>query len=222
MRKKHRKILCGIVCLIVAASVAYAIRQPLLRAMGAYLAPLGTVHADVVIIEGAATVETSAVHEAIALLKAGKVRKIILVVHKLPMEDAIFSLKGIYPRLVHEGLVGKGLDIKEFEILEVPVRDPVTLSEARYVLAHVAKGHYKSAVLMAKGFHMRRSLLVYRVIGKPLHIAVYPSPYYAGYRLESWWLKADGFRDFFSETFKLFYYVLWGYIPFSSLFATSL
>jgi uncharacterized SAM-binding protein YcdF (DUF218 family) len=106
--------------------------------------------------------------------------------------------------------------------MDVPVKDPVTLSEAVFVLSTQSKKGVRQAVLMAEGFHMRRSLLAYRSTGKTIDVKVFPSPYYAAYRPEAWWLTTDGCRDYASEALKFLYYVLQGHIPLRSLFTLNI
>lgn len=223
MKKKHKNKLFWALFLILLFAVLYWFRQPLLMGMGLYLAPSETAKADVVIIEGAKTIDAKAVREAIGILKAGQVKKIVLVIHDAPEGEEIFPLSGTaYPRMISRALIKEGLKTQDFEILRSPVDGPVTLKEAETVLARLSIEKHQSASLMAESFHMRRSLLAYRQAGKAMNIIISPSPYFVGYRLESWWQKADGFRDYFSEALKLFYYIVRGYIPFRSVFTINI
>lgn len=220
MKKKNprRARIIWLFAIIALCVLAYGVRKPVLTSFGAYLAPAEKARADVVIVEGETTVQTRAVNEAVALMRAGDVKKVIVVIHELAGGKDIFSLPQKYPELVRQGMLKKGLKKNEFEIIAVPIGEPVTISEAKHVLAHLAKQDCKSAIIKAKGFHSRRSLLAYRYVGNSMNIYVFPSTFYVGYQLESWWRYPDGFRDFFSESFKLFYYSLRGYIPLISLF----
>lgn len=222
MNKAHRNKVFLIAFVIVFFATIFAFHPWILWQMGVYLAPTETAKADVIIIEGNTTIDAAAVKEAITCLNTGKVKKIILVVHEVVEEEKIFSLPEQYSRLIYESLIKMGLKTSEFKILLSPVEEPVTLSEAKYVLTCLSKEHIKSAILTAKGFHTRRSMLAYRHLGKSLNVTIIPLPYYVGYRSDNWWLKSDGFRDYFSETFKLIYYILRGYIPMKSLFTLNI
>ena len=218
----HKNKVFLIAFVIVLLAAVYLFHPWILRQMGTYLAPSETAKADAAIIEGNTTIDNAAVKEAIACLNAGKVKRIVLVVHEVTDGEKIFSLPEQYSRLIYASLLKTGLKTSEFQILLFHVEEPVTLSEAQYVLTHLSKDNMKRAILIAKSFHTRRSLLAYRHVGKSLNFTVIPLPYYVGYRPETWWLKADGFRDFFPEAFKLIYYILRGYIPVKSLFTLNI
>ncbi|MBN1380176.1 MAG: hypothetical protein JXA41_00720 [Deltaproteobacteria bacterium] len=222
MKNTSTKILFWCLLLFLLLAVLYGFRHPLLQGMGGYLAPSESMKADAVIIEGSKIIETVAVRQAVRFLKSGRATKIILVIHEVPDGEKIFSLPASYAHLVHGALIKEGLKTTEFKILNCPVGHPVTLAEAECVLTRLSEEKLRSVILVAKSFHTRRSLLAYKKAGKGRNIAFYPSPYFAGYRLEAWWLKADGFRDYFSEALKLFYYILRGYIPLRSFFTINI
>ncbi len=67
--------------------------------------------------------------------------------------------------------------------------------------------------MLAKGFHTRRSLLVYRHVGGPLSISILPLAYFNDFEIDSWWRHEDGIVEFLAELFKLLYYQIRGYIP---------
>jgi hypothetical protein len=71
----------------------------------------------------------------------------------------------------------------------------------------------RKTLLMAKGFHTRRSYLAYQYKARPYRITIIPRSYFTDYELNGWWLNDNGFRDFVSESLKLIYYLARGYIP---------
>ena len=108
----------------------------------------------------------------------------------------------------------------EIIIIEVPTNHPITLTEARIVLADLSKHRVKSAILVSEGFHTRRSFWAYKQVGLSLGIEIIPFPIFVKYRSEDWWQKAEGLRGFFSEFIKFSYYLIRGYIPVKSLIIT--
>jgi uncharacterized SAM-binding protein YcdF (DUF218 family) len=107
----------------------------------------------------------------------------------------------------------KGLNASDFKIVETPIRNPVTLTEAKVVMDHLSREKVKSAILVSHGFHTRRSFLAYRFAGARFKIEVFPDACFTQYDPALWWKDYDGIRDFATETGKLAYYLAGGYIP---------
>ncbi|HEX2964877.1 MAG TPA: hypothetical protein VHO84_03800, partial [Syntrophorhabdaceae bacterium] len=104
------------------------------------------------------------------------------------------------------------------EVISVPIEShPVTLAEARFVTARLSDRGFSSVILLTKGFHTRRSYTLYKQEGTRYNLRVYPSPFFGEYNASSWWTDKQGVSDFLSESFKLIYYILTGYISISSL-----
>ncbi len=74
----------------------------------------------------------------------------------------------------------------------------------------------KKAILLAEGFHTRRSLWAYQRMGNSLGIRFVPVPYFPSYSKEKWWEDLEGIKDFTAESAKLGYYLIRGYLPVSS------
>jgi uncharacterized SAM-binding protein YcdF (DUF218 family) len=125
-----------------------------------------------------------------------------------------------YPLLVANNLETLGLQKKQFEIITVPGKHPVTLTEAEIVLSQIGKKRIKSAILITEGFHTRRSYWVYKRTGSYVGIEIIPYPYFPTYPKEMWWQQSEGTRDFFQESYKFIYYLVRGYLPLKSLFVT--
>ena len=103
-------------------------------------------------------------------------------------------------------------------MVSVPVAHPVTLTEARMILDTLSKESVKSAVLVARGFHTRRSYLLYRDLGRTRGITIIPWSSSVAYPLTKWWHNEDAVYDFVAQLAKLSYYLFRGYIPITSLF----
>lgn len=217
MKRSSGKILVVLLAIVlVLLLLAPFLYQPVLNGAGSFLAagekaPAGA--ADVAVVEGEAWMEQAAVSRAADLLRSGKVRRMLVVLHQYPDGSRIFALPGDYPELVKRELARMPLPEGRFQVVSVPVRHPVTLTEAQSVMAMLSKSGVRSAVLLARGFHMRRSLLVYRHVAAPLKIKIIPLAYFTTYQPDRWWQRDDGVRDFFSEWLKLAYYQVRGYIP---------
>ncbi len=216
MKRSSGKILVVLLAIVlILLLLAPFLYQPVLNGAGKFLAageaPAGA--ADVAVVEGEAWMEQAAVSRAADLMRSGKVRRMLVVLHQYPDRRRVYALPGDYPELVKRELARMPLPEGRFQVVSVPVHHPVTLTEAQSVVALLNKSGAKSAVLLAKGFHMRRSLLVYRHVAAPLKIKIVPLAYFTTYQPDRWWQSDDGVRDFFSEWLKLAYYQVRGYIP---------
>jgi hypothetical protein len=206
-------LLAAVLVLLLLAPFLY---QPVLTRAGTFLAAAETQAgaADVAVVEGEAFMEQAGISRATELLRSGKVGRMLVVLHQYPAGSRVFALPGDYPELVKKELARLPLPDGRFQVVSIPVHHPVTLTEAQSVMALLSKSGARSAVLLAKGFHMRRSFLVYRHVAAPLKIKIIPLAYFTTYQPERWWQSDDGLRDFFSEWLKLAYYQVRGYIPF--------
>ena len=193
--------------------------QTILIGAGRYLAPEGMGRADVVILEGAELMKEKPIKIGMGLLSSGKVSRIVVVVKQNSTNGKIFALPN-YTFLLTHNLEGLGLKRDQFQVVGVPANHPITLTEAKIVLSNLSKSGVSSAILLAEGFHTRRSFWAYKKVGKPLGIEIIAHPYFINYQNETWWHQVEGFHEFFYECFKFFYYILRGYIPVKSLFVT--
>lgn len=184
---------------------------------GRYLAPRHRAKADAVIIEGAELLKKGAVADARRLMSEEHIERLILVSHKYPETRMSYAVSGRYDRLVGEELEKAGLGKGQYILVSLPVAHPVTLIEARAVMDILQKESIRSAVLVAEGFHTRRSYLLYRNIGRAKGIHVMPWSSSASYPLTNWWHNADAVYDFTAQLVKLAYYLIHGYIPVGSL-----
>jgi uncharacterized SAM-binding protein YcdF (DUF218 family) len=193
--------------------------QTILIEAGRYLTPEGTGEADVVILEGAESVEEDAAKDAVRLLSSERANRLV-VVHQNSENGKNFDRPLNYNFLLTQKLENLGLKQNQIKVLEVPSRHPITLTEAKIVLSNLSESGLRSAILMSEGFHTRRSFWTYKQVGSKLDIKIIPYPFFVWYRNETWWHQVDGFHEFFDECLKFFYYILRGYIPMKSLFVT--
>ena len=206
-------ILLGLVILLISSY------QPILIGAGRFLAPEGTGKADVVILEGEELIREKAVKIGIELLSSGNAKRMVVVLQRTPEDEKTFGLPD-YSLLLVKNLQSLKLRKDQFLTIEVPTNHPITLTEARIVLADLSKHGVKSAILVSEGFHTRRSFWAYKQVGLSLGIEMIPFPIFVKYRSENWWRNVRGARDFVSECLKFIYYLIRGYIPVKSLVVT--
>ena len=202
--------------LITFCALSY---ETILSGAGDFLAPRGMGKADVVILEGEGLIREKAVKIGIELLSSEKTKRMVIVLQQNSEDESVFALPK-YSLLLTDSLQKLGLKKDQFVIIGVPTNHPITLTEARIVLADLSKRGVKSAILVAEGFHTRRSLWAYRQVALSLGIEIIPFPFFTKYRSENWWRSIGGARDFVSEFLKYIYYLIRGYIPLKSLLIT--
>lgn len=199
--------------------VVLFLHQTILTGAGKFLSPQGIGNADVVVVEGAEVIRDDAIRSGLKLLSSGNARCLVVVYQK-PERRRIFGWPSNYSLFLIRELEEMGLRKDQIIVLEVPEEHPVTLTEAQVVLSNLSKSGARRVILVAEGFHTRRSLWAYKEVGSSLGIEIIPYPYFARYQNENWWQQIDGTKDFFEESLKFFYYLLRGYIPIKSLFVS--
>ena len=177
------------------------------------MAPVGDYEADVAILEGAQFIRTGTIMRGMDLLSSCRVKRIIVILQNIAPEDRPFGINANYPDIVEQKLNDLGLKKTQFQIIVVPIRYPVTLTEAEFALETLSKENIKRAILISPGFHTRRSYLAYQYVGVPLRIKIFPSACFTEYQPNNWWVQESGVRDFATELLKLGYYLVGGYIP---------
>jgi hypothetical protein len=201
-------ILCGLLIF----------HQPILKGAGRFLAPTGDEAAEVLILEGTQVVENGALDAGMKLLSNGRANRMVVVLQKPLKEGQVFALQGKYTQLIINELEHLGLEKGRVQVISAPIDGhPVTLSEARFVVGKLSQNGVRSAILLSKGFHTRRSFGVYSQEGNRVGLHVGPSSYFTEYETNSWWYDAQGISDFVVESLKLAYYVLHGYVSIKSL-----
>ena len=163
-------------------------------------------------------VKNGAIDAGLKLLFNGKAERMVLVIHQPLKDDQLFALQERYMQLLTNESDRIGLGKGKFQITVVPFAGhPTTLNEARFVLTKLTQDGIRSAILLSKGFHTRRSFGVYNQEGARVGVRIIPSPYFIEYKNDNWWKHAKGVHDFFEQTIKLAYYLLRGYLSVKSL-----
>jgi hypothetical protein len=192
--------------------------QPILKGAGRFLAPTNNEDAEVVILEGTEIVRNGALDAGLELLSNERADRLVVVLHQPSRERQVFALQGKYAQLIVSELVHLSFEKEKVQVIFAPIDGhPITLAEARFVVAKLSQDRVRSAILLCEGFHTRRSYGVYSLEGARVGLHVVPYPYFIEYKSNSWWHKAQGIIDFLIESLKLAYYVLCGYVPIESL-----
>jgi hypothetical protein len=214
--KNRVKWIWGGICLslFLIIILAFTFRVTILMRAGQFMAPEGDYTADVAILEGTEFIDRRIVSRGMDLLSSGKVKRIIVVLHRIAPYHRPFAFNEDYPRLVKKEMVALGLKEKDFRIIVTHIHQPITLTAARGAVEAISKENIKSAILLSPGFHTRRSYLVYQYLCIPFQIKIFPSACFNSYQLDHWWSQENGLRDFAQELLKLAYYIAGGYMPF--------
>jgi hypothetical protein len=216
--KKKRFLLLFLV-LVLAVLFLY---EPILRGLGNFMAPQGGSQAEAVVVEGDQVVQEGAVRAGVALIKEGRAKQLILVLHRYSEKEQLFAIQDRYQDWLERELEGRGLRKNQYRIWILPVNGhPITLGEARYVVPRLSQARIHQAFLLCLSFHTRRSFLVYQIQGDAFGVRFIPYPYFPSYGRDNWWGDTEGIKDFGAEAVKLGYYLGKGYIPFFKLFWES-
>ena len=214
MKKKSKWIWSGIfLSILLIIIIAFFFRAAILFHVGKFMAPEGDYEADVAIIDASEYVSTGMVVQGLNLLSSGKVKRLVIVLHRIARLHRPYGLNIDYANIVRKELQDHGLKETDFKIIETTIRNPVTLTAARTALDALSRENVKSAILLSSGFHTRRSFLAYQFAGIPLQIKIFPTACFTEYELDQWWASYHGVRDFGTEVLKLVYYLVGGYIP---------
>ncbi|MGC1402801.1 MAG: hypothetical protein WA974_07720, partial [Thermodesulfobacteriota bacterium] len=182
--KKKRFLLLFLV-LVLAVLFLY---EPILRGLGHFMAPQGGGQAEAVVVEGDQVVREGAVRAGVAIIKEGRAKQIILVLHRYSEKEQLFAIQDKYQGWLEEELEGRGLRKNQYRIWVLPINGhPITLSEARYVVPRLFQAGIHRAFLFCLSFHTRRSLLVYQNQGDALGVRFIPYPYFPSYGRDKWW-----------------------------------
>jgi hypothetical protein len=215
---KSKKLFHAALFLIFIFFSLIVFHQPILIEAGIFLAPTSNERAEVVILEGTQVVKKGALNAGMRLLSDGKSARLIVVLHQPSKDGQVFALGDKYAILIINELEHLGLGKERVQIISAPIDGhPVTLNEARFVVAKLSQNGTRSAILVSEGFHTRRSFGVYNQEGTRVRLHVIPYPYFIEYDINSWWHEPQGISEFVKESFKLAYYLLRGYVSIKSL-----
>lgn len=212
---KKRILLSSLGILVLAFLILY---QTALKGLGHFLAPQGTGNAEAVVVEGDQVVQEGAVGIGVGIIKEGRAKQLILVLHRYSENEKLFAIQDKYQGWLEEELERRGLMKNQYRIWVLPINGhPITLSEAQYVVPRLLQAGVHHAILLCLSFHTRRSLLVYQNQGRALGVHFIPYSYFPSYDRDNWWRDTEGIKAFGTETLKMGYYLGKGYISISSL-----
>ena len=215
--KSKRPFYLSIFLMLIFFSL-FVFHQPILNGAGRFLAPNNNERAEVLILEGSQIVKKGALNEGMRLLSDGQAKSMVVVLHYPTKENQVFALQEKYAKLVMNELEHLGLEKEKAQVISAPIDGhPITLKEARFVVAKLSQNGVRSAVLLSEGFHTRRSFGAYNQEGTRVGLHIIPHSYFIEYKSNSWWHEAEGVSDFVTESFKLAYYLLHGYVSIKSL-----
>lgn len=214
---RHRRFLyAALFSLLVLFCLS--LHKPILHGAGRFLAPTSNERTEVLILEGSQVVKNGALKAGMRLLSNGRATRFVVVLHQPLKEDQVFALQGKYTQILINELEHLGLQKEKVQVISAPIDGhPITLKEARFVVAKLSQDGVRSAILLSEGFHTRRSFGVYRQEGDRVGLHVIPYSYFIEYGDNSWWHEARGIKDFFDECLKLSYYLFRGYLSIKSL-----
>lgn len=192
--------------------------RPILFGAGRFLAPTSNESAEWVVLEGTQVVKKGVLNAGMKLLADGKAKGMVVVLHRRSKESQVFALEDRYTQLIMNELQNLGLEKEKVQVISAPIDGhPITLTEAQFVVNRLSQHGVRSAILVSEGFHTRRSFGVYSQEGARVGLHVVPYSYFIEYDDISWWHKAEGVGDFVTESLKLAYYLLHGYVSIKSL-----
>jgi hypothetical protein len=204
-----KTIFLGLSLLLVLGFVA----KTVLVQMGRFMVPSTSATADVIILEGAETIDRQMLFQATKQICSGRANRLVLIMHQIPGQANVEAENDSEARIMAEGF---GLR-SQLQIIRTPNKHPITLKEASIVLNELWLQGVRSAIIMTDGFHERRSYLVYEQIAAPLGIRIIPSGAFLAYTADNWWSKSTGIYEFLQEVAKTAYYYLKGFIRIASL-----
>jgi len=215
-KMKSKKRVIGSIFIFFIFAFVFAYYKSILRMAAEFLAPENLEVAETIIIESSEIVREKAVKVGIDLILKKKANSLVLV-YQNSHNEKVFGRPSDYSAFLAEKLENWGLKREQILIVEVPKEHPVTLVEAQIVLQNLARKKIKKAILLAEGFHTRRSFWTYKRVGEDLDIKIFPFPCFLKYQKETWWQDNQGIREFFAESIKYLYYLIRGYIPIKSM-----
>ena len=125
-------------------------------------------------MEGTQVVNKGAFNTGMRLLSDGKAKRMVVVLHHPSKENQVFALEEKYTELMMNELEHLGLEKGKVQVISAPIDGhPITLTEAQFVVAKLSQNGVRSAILVSKGFHARRSFGAYSQEGKHVRTSCY-------------------------------------------------
>ena len=217
---KQKKAASRLILLALVALVLLTFHGPILAGMGRYMAPTTSDSADVLVLDGDDVIDKEGLHEGMALLSQGKANRMVVVLLYPLGAGPDAAVERECGRLIAHESHRLRLKEERSSVISVPIGGhPITRSEARFVTERLHRDGVRSAILLSKGFHTRRSTAAYRQEASRLGLNVVPRAHFVGYEGDSWWRTSKGIGDFLRESSKFLYYLTKGYLPITSLWS---
>ena len=204
----RRRIVSGLVALLVAAVLVYTARRPLLVALGGVLVDRDLPRpADAIVVLSGSIPDR--ILEAVDLYNAHFAPRIILTREApLPGLDALRA-KGVnlpepheQNRSVAEQL---GVPARALTVMDAPTTS--TIAEAAVLVAYLREQQVRSMILVTSKAHARRAGMIFRHLGgEDLDVTVCPSRY-DPFDPETWWQHRAFVRRVLGEYAKLLNYL---------------
>ncbi|WP_265595165.1 YdcF family protein [Verrucomicrobium sp. BvORR106] len=200
-----RSVLKAAIVLVVAISIAWFFREPLLRSCARmWIVDDPVVQADVVVVLGGG--RDWRPFAAAELVKSGVAERILVAKTEMLPSERVLALSS-----------ESEMNIALLEKLGIPRTQVETFGDSVTSTRDEAEGlrlwittHYpKSIVVPTDPFHTRRAKWILErqlsSTGVKIYVKAVPHPRYSS---DEWWLKEDGFMNFFSEILKSVYYLI--------------
>jgi len=203
-----RRFLVGLLAAIAAAALMYAVRRPVLTALGSFLIVRDATHpADAIVVLSGSLPDRML--EAVDLYHLHLAPRILLTREPpLPGLAVLRQRGGNVPEHHEENLIiAQQLGVPADAITVIPTPVSSTMAEARLVVDYLRVQGIKSILLVTSKTHARRAgMAFHQLAGESVHIAVCPSPY-DPFAAENWWHERGFVRRVAIEYGKLLYYI---------------
>lgn len=201
-----------ILLLITVILIMLLLHKPILIAMGRYLELSTTLPpSDVVIVEGGNVVSRLHMEEAIRLLEAGTVERVIITLNLSDGKNDVFGLQR-YDRVISSAMDSLRVSKNQYIIIPMEFKEPYTQNLAENLAIYCSEWEIQSAIVINETLHMRRSYLTYKKAFDKYDIKVYAHPIKIYVDSGNWWRSSNGARRVFGEYVKLTYYWLRGFL----------
>jgi uncharacterized SAM-binding protein YcdF (DUF218 family) len=205
----QRLVVWSVLAAIASAGLAYAVRRPLLSAIGGFLIVADDRQpADAIVVLSGSLPDR--ILEAIDLYQAHLAPRIILTRGvSLPGLEALRARGGAVLEPHEQNLdVARQLGVPPEVMAVMPAPISSTLGEARALLRYLQEQGIRSILLVTSKPHARRAGMIFSAVaGGRVRIAVCPSRY-DPFTAETWWHYRARTRRLVTEYGKLLTYLL--------------
>jgi len=199
----------GSIALLATAALTYALRRPVLRAVGAFLVVADEpAAADAIVVLSGSIPDRML--EAVDLYQAHLAPRIILTQEgPLPGLAALRARGGNLPEHHELNLsIAEQLGVPRSAVTVINTPAWSTLTEAQAIVDYLRAQGISSILLVTSKTHARRARMTYRQLaGDSIRIRMCPSRY-DPFPVESWWERRPYIRHVVIEYLKLLNYLL--------------